>query len=86
MNVRHVTEIQKVGSPWRQDCVTLLAMADSLQEMTQARLDRVRSFGPFRMSLREQALFEGGRRLPLGSRAFDVLLALTDRPGVDQKG
>jgi DNA-binding winged helix-turn-helix (wHTH) protein len=31
--------------------------------------------------LGERALFEGERRVSLGARAFEVLLALTDRPG-----
>jgi predicted ATPase/DNA-binding winged helix-turn-helix (wHTH) protein len=56
-------------------------MADPSPEMTSTRPDRVRSFGPYRLSLMEQALFEGDRRIPLGSRAFDILLTLTDRPG-----
>lgn len=43
--------------------------------------DRTRLFGPFRLSLRQQTLFEGDRRLPLKGRALDVLLALTKQPG-----
>jgi predicted ATPase/DNA-binding winged helix-turn-helix (wHTH) protein len=42
---------------------------------------RARSFGPFRLSLAEQVLFEGDRRLPLKGRAFEILMALTERPG-----
>ncbi len=57
------------------------AMADLPREITQAASGAARSFGPFSLSLTRRALFEGERRVSLGARAFDVLLALTDRPG-----
>jgi predicted ATPase/DNA-binding winged helix-turn-helix (wHTH) protein len=49
--------------------------------VTQAHRDRARSFGPFRLSLAEEVLFEGDRRLPLKGRAFEILVALTEQPG-----
>jgi predicted ATPase/DNA-binding winged helix-turn-helix (wHTH) protein len=39
------------------------------------------NFGPFRMVPSQQALFEGERRLKLGSRAFDILRVLVQRAG-----
>lgn len=39
------------------------------------------SFGPFRLDARQQALFEGDRRIRLGSRAFGILLALVEQAG-----
>ncbi len=38
-------------------------------------------FGPFRMVPSQQALFEGERRLKIGSRAFDILRVLIERDG-----
>lgn len=38
-------------------------------------------FGPFRLLPAAQALYDGGQRLRLGSRAFEVLLALVERAG-----
>ena len=43
--------------------------------------DRTWNFGPFRMVPSQQALFEGERRLKLGSRAFDILRVLVQRAG-----
>src|SRR5258705_1457096 len=39
------------------------------------------SFGPFRLLPAQRLLLEGGRPVRLGSRAFDILAALVDRPG-----
>jgi predicted ATPase/DNA-binding winged helix-turn-helix (wHTH) protein len=50
-------------------------------DVTPVHSFRARSFGPFRLSLAEQVLFEGDRRLPLKGRAFEILLVLTERPG-----
>lgn len=38
-------------------------------------------FGPFRLSRTERRLEREGVAVPLGGRALDILLALTDRPG-----
>ena len=38
-------------------------------------------FGPFRLAPRRRLLIENGKRLRLGSRAFDILVALVDRAG-----
>ena len=38
-------------------------------------------FGPFRLLPAAQALYEGDRRLRLGSRALEILLALVERAG-----
>jgi predicted ATPase/DNA-binding winged helix-turn-helix (wHTH) protein len=40
----------------------------------------VTCFGPFRLSVRERVLEKGGVRVPLGSRALDILIALVERP------
>src|ERR1700676_2448207 len=36
--------------------------------------------GPFRLSTTERLLEKGGGRVQLGSRAFDILIALVERP------
>src|ERR1700688_3668695 len=38
-------------------------------------------FGPFELSSRERVLRRDGVALPLGSRAFDILIYLAERPG-----
>ncbi|MBR0907840.1 winged helix-turn-helix domain-containing protein [Bradyrhizobium liaoningense] len=38
-------------------------------------------FGPFRLSVSERLLLKEGKPLHLGSRAFDILIALVDRAG-----
>src|SRR6266481_1754635 len=38
-------------------------------------------FGPFELSSRERVLRRDGVRLPLGSRALDILIYLAERPG-----
>ncbi len=39
------------------------------------------SFGPFRLLAEQRLLLEGDRPVRLGSRAFDILIALVERPG-----
>src|SRR5258706_10758911 len=39
------------------------------------------SFGPFRLLAEQRLLLEGDRPVRLGSRAFDILAALVERPG-----
>lgn len=39
------------------------------------------SFGPFRLHLTQRQLLEDGKPLRLGSRAFDILITLLERPG-----
>jgi predicted ATPase/DNA-binding winged helix-turn-helix (wHTH) protein len=39
------------------------------------------SFGPFRLLTEQRLLLEGERPVRLGSRAFDILAALVERPG-----
>src|SRR5713226_8899789 len=39
------------------------------------------SFGPFRLFAEQRLLLEGDRPVRLGSRAFDILAALVERPG-----
>ena len=39
------------------------------------------SFGPFRLSPRRQLFLKGETPVPLGSRAFEILLALVERAG-----
>jgi DNA-binding winged helix-turn-helix (wHTH) protein len=43
--------------------------------------ERSISFGPFQLLSRQRLLLQGEKPIHLGSRAFDVLLALLDRPG-----
>ncbi|MGO9358680.1 MAG: winged helix-turn-helix domain-containing protein, partial [Xanthobacteraceae bacterium] len=38
-------------------------------------------FGPFRLFPMQRLLTQAGRRVQLGSRAFDILVALLERPG-----
>ena len=39
------------------------------------------SFGPFRLLPTQFLLLEGGRPVPLGSRALEILIVLLERPG-----
>ncbi|MCA6117351.1 winged helix-turn-helix domain-containing protein [Bradyrhizobium sp. WSM 1738] len=39
------------------------------------------AFGPFRLSPRQQLLLQGDNPVPLGSRAFEILVALVERAG-----
>jgi DNA-binding winged helix-turn-helix (wHTH) protein len=39
------------------------------------------SFGPFRLLADQRLLLEGDRPVRLGSRAFDILVALVESPG-----
>ena len=43
--------------------------------------DETFAFGPFRLIPAQRVLREDGRPLRLGSRAFDILAALVQRPG-----
>src|SRR3954471_6821667 len=42
---------------------------------------RAISFGPYRLLAAQRLLLEGDRPVRLGSRAFDILAALVERPG-----
>ena len=44
-------------------------------------VERVVSFGPFRLLPAERLLLEGDKPVRLGSRAFDILIALVEQPG-----
>jgi DNA-binding winged helix-turn-helix (wHTH) protein len=46
-----------------------------------AMVQRTLRFGPFELSSSERMLRRDGVTLPLGSRAFDVLVYLAERPG-----
>jgi predicted ATPase/DNA-binding winged helix-turn-helix (wHTH) protein len=48
---------------------------------TQASGEQVLNFGPFRLRLPERVLHEGERPIRLGSRSFEILLALVERAG-----
>ena len=41
----------------------------------------VLSFGPFSLSAAERLLRKAGEPIPLGGRAFDILIALAERAG-----
>src|ERR1700745_1491745 len=49
--------------------------------MSGAAVHRKLSFGPFELSIGERVLRRGNEVLPLGGRAFDILIYLADRPG-----
>src|SRR6195256_4584896 len=49
--------------------------------MSGAAVHRKLRFGPFDLSIGERALRRDGQVLPLGGRAFDILIYLADRPG-----
>jgi predicted ATPase/DNA-binding winged helix-turn-helix (wHTH) protein len=46
-----------------------------------ASAERTFSFGPFRLFPRQRLLVQGDSPVPLGSRAFDLLVALVERAG-----
>jgi DNA-binding winged helix-turn-helix (wHTH) protein len=46
-----------------------------------AMVHRTLRFGPFELSSSERMLRRDGVTLPLGSRAFDILVYLAERPG-----
>jgi predicted ATPase/DNA-binding winged helix-turn-helix (wHTH) protein len=45
------------------------------------RLERVVSFGPFRLLTRQRLLQEEGKTVVVGSRALEILITLLERPG-----
>src|SRR6201996_7719644 len=49
--------------------------------MHGAAVHRKLKFGPFELSIGERALRRHGVVLPLGDRAFDILMYLAERPG-----
>jgi predicted ATPase/DNA-binding winged helix-turn-helix (wHTH) protein len=49
--------------------------------MHGAAVHRKLKFGPFELSIGERVLRRDGQVLPLGGRALDILMYLTDRPG-----
>src|ERR1700693_73956 len=49
--------------------------------MSGAAVPRKLRFGPFELSIGERMLRRDGQALPLGGRALDILIYLTDRPG-----
>ncbi len=48
---------------------------------TTASAGRAIAFGPFRLLPTQRLLLEDGKPVRLGSRALDILIALTERPG-----
>jgi DNA-binding winged helix-turn-helix (wHTH) protein len=46
-----------------------------------ASAERAIAFGPFHVLPRQRLLLEAGKPLRFGSRALDILIALTERPG-----
>ena len=55
--------------------------ADGAGEAGGSGQGRAILFGPFRLLPSEQLLLNGGQAVPLGARAFELLVALTSRPG-----
>ena len=53
----------------------------SMGDQAAYAADKVVSFGPFRLFPTQQLLLENEKPLRLGSRAFDLLLALIQRAG-----
>ena len=54
---------------------------DEEQAPGEPRPDRVVEFGPFRLEAARRLLLEDGKPLQIGSRAFDLLVALTAQAG-----
>ncbi|WKA29327.1 ATP-binding protein [Bradyrhizobium roseum] len=46
-----------------------------------ASIELTFAFGPFRLFPRQQLLLQGGNPIPLGSRAFEILVALVEQAG-----
>jgi DNA-binding winged helix-turn-helix (wHTH) protein len=65
---------QKIEHPRKQTRSRPGAMASD-------HVHRNLRFGPFELSSRERVLRREGAVLPLGSRAFDILIYLAERPG-----
>ena len=63
------------------DHPTASAMAGDGRNDPSAPIDLTFSFGPFHFSPRRQLLLRGETPVPLGSRAFEILLALVERAG-----
>ncbi|MEH2474564.1 DNA-binding winged helix-turn-helix (wHTH) protein [Nitrobacteraceae bacterium AZCC 2161] len=61
-----------------QMCANLIL---SFEAMSDAAAYGKLKFGPFELSLGERLLRREGAVLPLGSRALDILIYLTERPG-----
>ncbi|WP_084809476.1 transcriptional regulator [Bradyrhizobium sp. NAS80.1] len=57
------------------------ATANSGGNGLNAPVELTFSFGPFRLSPRRQLLLKGDTPVPLGSRAFEILLALVEHAG-----
>jgi len=57
------------------------ATAGDARSQLDVPIDLTFSFGPFRLSARRQLLLKGETPVPLGSRAFEILLALVERAG-----
>jgi DNA-binding winged helix-turn-helix (wHTH) protein len=49
--------------------------------MSGAAIHRKLRFGPFDLSVGERILRRDGQLLPIGSRAFEILVYLAERPG-----
>jgi DNA-binding winged helix-turn-helix (wHTH) protein len=64
---------------------TLPYVVDRNWSARPARISRVVGhticFGPFRLLPLQRLLLKGDEQVRLGSRAFDILVALTERPG-----
>jgi DNA-binding winged helix-turn-helix (wHTH) protein len=64
---------------------TLPYAVDRNWSARSARISRVAGqaicFGPFRLLPLQRLLLKGDEQVRLGSRAFDILVALTERPG-----
>src|SRR5208283_3913137 len=52
-----------------------------LSDRTAATAERAISFGPFLLLPERRLLLEGDKRVRLGSRALDILIALVERAG-----
>jgi DNA-binding winged helix-turn-helix (wHTH) protein len=64
---------------------TLPYAVDRIWSARPARISRVAGhaicFGPFRLLPLQRLLLKGDEQVRLGSRAFDILVTLTERPG-----
>jgi DNA-binding winged helix-turn-helix (wHTH) protein len=84
----------KQTHPIRRDCdgagpattesdvtMTIAATMEHKQIMSSNGVRRSLRFGPFELSSGQRVLRRNGVTLPLGARAFDILVYLAERPG-----
>jgi DNA-binding winged helix-turn-helix (wHTH) protein len=76
----HVSYLQKESEP---PCLAVISTNIANESATPSESNRGQAVlcGAFRLIARQRLLLEGDRPVSLGSRALDILIALTKRPG-----